>query len=264
MPNVEGRSMPLEIVTVPCLRDNYAYLLRDAATGKVGLVDAPEPGPIEAALGERGWGLDLILITHHHGDHIDGVDALRRDVRREGGRGGGGRPAAAGARHRARCRRPVALGESRATVIDVPGPHDRTYRLPLSGGGGAVLGRQPDGDGLRPAVRGHAGADVVEPHAAGGAAGCDAGLFGPRIRRSNARFALSVDGGEPGAQARGRRRSPRCGRWARPTVPARLDLERATNPFLRAPTPDFKARLGLEKLPDAQVFAEIRRRKDAF
>ena len=36
--------MPLEIVTVPCLSDNYAYLLRDAATGKVGVVDAPDPG----------------------------------------------------------------------------------------------------------------------------------------------------------------------------------------------------------------------------
>ena len=48
------------------------------------------------------------------------------------------------------------------------------------------------------------------------------------------------------------------------TVPARLDLERATNPFLRAADADFKARLGLESLPDAQVFAEIRRRKDSF
>ena len=68
--------MPLEIVIVPCLQDNYAYLLRDAATRRVALVDAPEAGPIEAALAERGWGLDLILITHHHDDHIAGVDAL--------------------------------------------------------------------------------------------------------------------------------------------------------------------------------------------
>ena len=48
------------------------------------------------------------------------------------------------------------------------------------------------------------------------------------------------------------------------TVPARLDLERATNPFLRVTAPDFRARNGLEELPDAQVFAEVRRRKDAF
>ena len=50
----------------------------------------------------------------------------------------------------------------------------------------------------------------------------------------------------------------------RPTVPARLELERRTNPFLRAGDADFKSRLGLENLPDAQAFAELRRRKDAF
>ena len=81
-----GEAMPLEIVTVPCLSDNYAYLLRDGATGEVALVDAPEAGPIETALSERGWALGLILITHHHGDHIDGVDALRDSLR--GARGG--------------------------------------------------------------------------------------------------------------------------------------------------------------------------------
>ena len=48
------------------------------------------------------------------------------------------------------------------------------------------------------------------------------------------------------------------------TVPARLDLERATNPFLRVAAADFRARNGLEGLSDAQVLAEVRRRKDAF
>ena len=47
-------------------------------------------------------------------------------------------------------------------------------------------------------------------------------------------------------------------------MPARLDLERATNPFLRVADPGFRAGLGLGDLPDAQVFAEVRRRKDAF
>ena len=90
--------MPLEIVTIPCLSDNYAYLLRDAGSGLVGLVDAPEAGPIEAALKERGWGLDLILITHHHPRPYPGGGGAAAGLRGEGGRRRGRRAAAAGAR----------------------------------------------------------------------------------------------------------------------------------------------------------------------
>ena len=42
--------MPLELVTIPCLKDNYAYLLHDAETDATTLIDAPEPGPILAVL----------------------------------------------------------------------------------------------------------------------------------------------------------------------------------------------------------------------
>ncbi|PJN94868.1 hydroxyacylglutathione hydrolase, partial [Amaricoccus sp. HAR-UPW-R2A-40] len=66
--------MPVEIVTIPCLTDNYAYLVHDPATGETLLVDAPEAEPIEAALEARGWRLTTILITHHHADHIGAVE----------------------------------------------------------------------------------------------------------------------------------------------------------------------------------------------
>src|SRR5690606_34522681 len=46
-------------------------------TGTVALVDAPEAAPILAALRDRGWKLDLILLTHHHDDHIQAVPELR-------------------------------------------------------------------------------------------------------------------------------------------------------------------------------------------
>ena len=70
-------TMPLEIITLPCLSDNYAFLLHNDDTGQTALVDAPEEAAIKAELDKRGWGLDLILLTHHHWDHVDGVDALR-------------------------------------------------------------------------------------------------------------------------------------------------------------------------------------------
>ncbi|MBL4874118.1 MAG: MBL fold metallo-hydrolase, partial [Rhodobacteraceae bacterium] len=68
--------MTLEIVTIPCLADNYAFLLRDSATGKVALVDAPESYPIQKALQDKGWKLDMVLLTHHHYDHVDGLPEL--------------------------------------------------------------------------------------------------------------------------------------------------------------------------------------------
>ena len=46
--------MPLEIVTVPCLSDNYAYLAHDPDTGATAVVDVPEAGPIRAELDRRG------------------------------------------------------------------------------------------------------------------------------------------------------------------------------------------------------------------
>ena len=69
--------MPLHLVTIPCLADNYAYLIHDAETGQTAVIDVPEPGPILAALSAHQWRLTDILITHHHDDHIQGVEALR-------------------------------------------------------------------------------------------------------------------------------------------------------------------------------------------
>ncbi len=255
--------MPLEIVTVPCLSDNYAYLLRDAATGKVGLVDAPEVGPIEAALKARGWGLDLILITHHHGDHIEGVEALRQAY--------GAKVAGATADRR---RLPaldlaladgdtVALGESEARVIDVPG-HTVGHIAYYFAEAGAVF----TADSLMVMGCGRlfeGTADQMWRSLSTLAALPDETLVysGHEYAQANTRFALSVD--KDNAALRERAAEIAAMRqMGGATVPARLDLERATNPFLRASDPAFKAALGLEKLPDAQVFAEIRRRKDAF
>jgi hydroxyacylglutathione hydrolase len=70
--------MSLDIVTIPCLSDNYIYLLHDGASGVTALVDAPVSDPVLEALASHRWGLDLILLTHHHEDHIDAADDLRR------------------------------------------------------------------------------------------------------------------------------------------------------------------------------------------
>jgi hydroxyacylglutathione hydrolase len=253
--------MTLEIITVPCLSDNYAYLLRDEASGRVGLVDAPEAGPIEAALAERGWELDLILITHHHADHIQAVDALRGRAKVVGN-----------AADKARLPRldaevspgdTVALGESAAEMIDVPG-HTVGHVAYHFAGAGALF----SADSLMVMGCGRlfeGTADQMWGSLSRMAALPEATLVysGHEYAAANARFALSVDGENVALKTRAAEIAAMRER-GEPTVPAPLGLERRTNPFLRAGDADFKSRLGLENLPDAQVFAEVRRRKDAF
>jgi hydroxyacylglutathione hydrolase len=255
--------MPLEVVTVPCLRDNYAYLLRDEATGKVALVDAPEPGPIETALRDRGWGLDLILITHHHADHIDGVDVLRKA---HGARVAG---AAADARRLPaldiglREGDTIAVGDSVAQVFEVPGHtvgHIAYYfpeaNAAFTADSLMVMGCGRLFEGTPEQMWSSLSRLAALP---------DDTLIhsGHEYAESNTRFAMSVDGENAALRTRATEIAA-MRQMGGATVPARLDLERATNPFLRASDPAFKARLGLENLPDAQVFAEVRRRKDAF
>ena len=60
--------MPLEIITIPCLQDNYAYLAHDRASGATAIIDIPEALPILAELSARNWNLTDVLITHHHDD----------------------------------------------------------------------------------------------------------------------------------------------------------------------------------------------------
>ena len=71
--------MPFDLITIPCLSDNYAFLLHDQASGEVAVVDVPDAAPIKVALAEKGWTLTQVWLTHHHGDHIDGLADLLAD-----------------------------------------------------------------------------------------------------------------------------------------------------------------------------------------
>jgi hydroxyacylglutathione hydrolase len=253
--------MPLEIVTVPCLDDNYAYLLRDGASGRVGLVDAPEAGPIEAALAERDWKLDLILITHHHADHVQALDALRGTAKVVGAAADRARLPKLDVEVRDGDR--VALGESVAEVLDVPGHtvghvayHFAEAGALFSADSLMVMGCGRLFEGTPEQMWGSLERMATLP---------DATLVysGHEYAAANTRFALSVDGANVALKTRAAEIAAMRER-GEATVPARLDLERRTNPFLRARDADLKSRLRLENLPDAQVFAEIRRRKDAF
>jgi hydroxyacylglutathione hydrolase len=68
----------LQIDLVPCLVDNYAYLLHDSASGVTGVVDPSAAGPVIDALNKRGLSLTYILNTHHHWDHTGGNAELKK------------------------------------------------------------------------------------------------------------------------------------------------------------------------------------------
>ena len=255
--------MPLEIVTIPCLSDNYAYLVHSSETGQTALIDAPEAGPISAALAERGWTLGHILITHHHGDHIDGVDPLR---------------AASGARvigARADAHRlpdldlAVAEGDSidfaghTVQVLDVSG-HTVGHVAFYIPDAGAVF----TADSLMALGCGRLfeGNPQMMWNSLSKLAALPADTLvcsGHEYTAANARFALTVEPGNAALIARAD--AVRAAREnGQPTVPSVLSEELATNPFLRAHLSEVKYALNMGHASDVAAFAEIRQRKDRF
>ena len=69
--------MSIEVKQIPCLGDNYGFLVHDTETGATASIDTPEVEPINNALAEQGWTLTHILNTHHHFDHAGGNEELK-------------------------------------------------------------------------------------------------------------------------------------------------------------------------------------------
>jgi hydroxyacylglutathione hydrolase len=256
-------AMPVEIVTVPCRSDNYAYLVRDQASGKVALVDAPAVDPIVEGLEARGWGLDQIWITHHHGDHIEGVDALRARY---------GAKVAGYASDSARLPvldmalgegETVSLGDTVARVIDVSGHTVGHIAFVMDAEKAAftadslmALGCGRVFEGTHAMMWASLSKFLAMPD--------DMQIYsGHNYGQANGRFALSIEPGNTALRDRIERIKAADAAGA-PIVPVTLAEEKATNPFLRATEPSVKASVGLAGADDAAVFAEVRRRKDAF
>ncbi len=255
--------MPLEIVTVPCLSDNYAYLAHDPATGETAVVDVPEAAPIRAALAERDWQLGTILITHHHADHVDGVEDLRRET--------GAR--VVGARADAHRLPPldtavdegdsVAVGAETGEVIDVSGHtvghiafHFPASHAVFTADSLMALGCGRVFEGTAPMMWESLSKLAALP-------GDTLVYSGHEYTAKNAEFARTIE--PDNAQLKSRCEAVEAARAdGRPTVPSKLSEERATNPFLRAALPEVKTAIGMTDAADAEVFAEIRKRKDRF
>lgn len=255
--------MPLELVTLPCLADNYAYLIHDPETGATAVVDVPDAAPIQAALAERGWLLSDIWLTHHHSDHIDGVPALRAAT---GARVSG---AAADAHRLPPLDVALAAGTSFAfaghavQVIDVPGHTVGHIAFHIPDAALAFTGDSLMSAGCGRLFEGTP-AQMWQSLSKLAALPPDTMICsGHEYTTSNIRFALSLEPGNNDLISRSERVT-KARQQGRPTVPVRLSEELATNPFLRAPLPQMKVSVGLPDATDADCFAAIRARKDRF
>jgi hydroxyacylglutathione hydrolase len=234
---------------VPILSDNYAWLLRDSATGATAIVDPAEPRPIVAALEQAGGRLDLILLTHHHADHIAGTDEVRV---RFGAKVAG---AAADAHRLPRLDTAlregdtVTLGNARAQVIETPGHTRGQVNFFFPDGAVLLSGDTLFSLGCGRLIEGSAEEMFASLRKLAALPGDTLVCCGHEYTESNARFALHVDPDNAALQARAAEaRQQRAA--GQPTVPSRLSSELAANPFLRA--------------PDVARFAALRAQKDRF
>jgi hydroxyacylglutathione hydrolase len=240
--------MSITARAIPILSDNYAWLVRDEETGFTAIVDPAETAPIVAAI-EAAGRLDMILLTHHHDDHIAAVDAVRARF-----------PApvvgnAADARRLPKLDRAVspgdafAFGAGEARVIDSPGHTIGHITYFLTPGDVLLSGDTLFSLGCGRLLEGTPAQMFSSLQALAALPGDTLVCCGHEYTESNARFALSADPDNSALRGRaaevGRLRAA-----GQATVPTYLVDEMATNPFLRA--------------ADVATLADLRSRKDKF
>jgi len=249
----------IEIETVACLSDNYAYLVKSGAFCAV--VDPSEAAPVKAALARRGWTLTHILNTHHHLDHTGGNLALKEET---------GAKVVGPAKDAERIPG-LDIGVDEASGWEFDGHKVQVLEVPAHTRGAITFvidGNAFTGDTLF--VMGCGRLFEGDPAMMWASLTKLMGLSddtkiwcGHEYTQSNGRFALTL---EPhNAALTARMDDVNAARAAgRATVPSTLGLEKLTNPFLRPTSPELRGSLGMQNADDVAVFGETRKRKDNF
>ena len=251
--------MPVEIEIVPCLKDNYAYLVKSGS--QCAVVDPSEAAPVQQALAKKGWKLTHILNTHHHLDHCGG----NLDLKRETGAVivGPGKDAA---------RIPgLDVGVDEASGWEFDGRKVQVLEVPAHTRGAITFvidGNAFTGDTLF--LMGCGRLFEGDPQTMWTSLSKlmtlpdDTNIYcGHEYTESNGRFALAL---EPSNQSLKARMAQVAATRAagKPTVPATLGQEKQTNPFLRPDQPEIRKSLGMEQASTVAAFGEIRERKNRF
>ncbi|MHA7775729.1 hydroxyacylglutathione hydrolase [Roseibium sp. M-1] len=251
-----------EIHQFPCLDDNFGVLVHDTESGTTIAVDVPHAGAYVEALEKTGWSLTHILITHHHWDHVQGLGELKQKT---------GATVIGPERSRLKISEldntvedgdEVRCGPYEVKAISTPGHtlDQISWFIPsikMAHTGDTLFslgcGRVFEGDkemmwsSLAKLMRQLPDDTVI--------------YCGHEYTEANARFSLTIEPANAELKARAEEVAALRAR-GEATLPTTMGREKATNPFLRAGEPSVAAALGMEGKPAAEVFTEIRTRKD--
>jgi hydroxyacylglutathione hydrolase len=259
----------VDVVPIPQLQDNYAYLIIDPRTREAAVVDCAEARPVLDEAKRRGVRLGTVLATHHHYDHVGGNDNLRAalpDVRIYGSAEDA--PRIPGITDPVQDGDGVAVGGIAARVIFIPA-HTSGHVAYHFGGEQAVFtgdtlfaagcGRLFEGDAAQMMASLGRLASLPETTRV---------YCGHEYTQKNLEFAVSL---EPGNRAATEKLAAvrELRKAGKPTIPSTIAEERATNPFLRTHSPELVSSVrakvpGLASNDPVAVFAAVRALKDRF
>lgn len=253
----------LKIFQFPCRQDNYGIVLHDPESNAVISIDAPETEAIFDVLESKRLHLTHILTTHHHGDHVEGNNALKTkyNCRIIGPKDEQAK--IPGLDESVGHGDSIEIGGHKVNVIGTPGHTlgQIAYHFPDQGvvfcadalfalGCGRIFEGTPDMM-FTALNRLMALPDATKVYA------------GHEYTLANAKFALTVDPGNKALVARARD-IELLRDDGKPTLPTTIEIEKRTNPFLRTGDPAIRAQLGMTDASDLDVFTEMRLRKDRF
>jgi hydroxyacylglutathione hydrolase len=253
----------LQIELVPCLSDNYAYLVHDPEDGVCAIIDPSEPGPVRAALERHGLRLTHILNTHHHFDHTGGNIPLKQEYGAEIVGPEKDRERIPGIDVGVTEDTPWSFGSHQVGILEIPA-HTRAHIAFAFEEDEAVF----TGDTLFAMGCGRLfeGTPEMMWTSLSKLMRLDdrtAVYCGHEYTLNNGRFALTLEPDNRELQARMAEVQQLRAKDA-PTIPSTIGIEKRTNPFLRPNSPEIRRTLNMEGAGDVEVFGEMRRRKDAF